>query len=106
MSFWDSYNSAIHSNSQLSKIDKFNYLQDLLKGACSIKGLTLTETNYDSVIELLQKRYGKLKQIVAAHMDELIKIPVCINEQAQSLRSVYDQITVHISLRGYLRTVW
>jgi len=29
-------------------------------------------------------------------MDELIKIPVYINELAQSLRSVYDQITVHI----------
>jgi len=29
-------------------------------------------------------------------MDELIKIPVCINERPQSVRSVYDQITVHI----------
>jgi len=98
VSFWDSYNSAIHSNSQLSKIDKFNYLQGLLDGAAarSIKGLTLTEANYDSAIELLQKRFGRPKQIVASHMDELIKIPVCTNDRPQSLRSVYDQITVHI----------
>ena len=76
MSFWNSYNSAIHSNSQLSKNDKFNNLQGLLEGAaaCSIKGLTLTETNYDSAIELLQKRFGKPKQTLAARMDELIKI--------------------------------
>jgi len=79
VSFWDSYESTIHSNFQLSKIDKFNYLQGLLDEAAahSIKGLTLTEANYDSAIELLQKRF---KQTVAAHMDELIKIPVCINE--------------------------
>jgi len=94
VSFWDSYNSAIHSNTQLSKIDKFNYLQGLLDGAAarSIKGLTLTETNYDNVIDLLKKTFGRPKQIVAAHMDELIKIPVCVNECPQSLRSVYDQI--------------
>ena len=83
VSFWDSYKSAIHSNSQLSKIDKFNYLQGLLEGAAarSIKRLTLTDANYDSAIELLQKRFGRPKQIVAAHMDELIKIPVCVNER-------------------------
>jgi len=77
----------------LSKIGKFNYLQGLLEGAasCSIKGLTLTLKKNDSTIELLQKIFGKPKQIVAAHM-----IPVCVNEQAQSLRSVYDQITAHI----------
>jgi len=82
----------------LSKIEKFNYLQGLLEGVAArlIKELTLTKTNYNFAIELLQKRFGKLKQIVAAHMDELIKTPVCIDEQAQSLRSVYNQKTVHI----------
>ena len=96
-SFWDSYNSTIHNNSRLSKTDKFNYLQGLLDGAAarSIKGLTLTEVNYDSAIELLKQRFGKPKQIVAAHMDELIKIPICVNERPQSLRSA-KQITVHI----------
>ena len=70
----------------------------MLDGAAarSIKGLTLTEANYDSAIKLLKQRFGKPKQTVAAHMDELIKIPVCINERPQSLRLVYDQITVHI----------
>ena len=31
-SFWNSYDSAIHSNIQLSTIDKFNYLNSLMKG--------------------------------------------------------------------------
>jgi hypothetical protein len=29
--FWDSYESAIHKNSELSDIDKFNYLKSLLE---------------------------------------------------------------------------
>ena len=31
--FWDSFNSAIHTNDQLSEIDEFNYLRSLLEGA-------------------------------------------------------------------------
>ena len=97
VTFWDSYKSAIHNNSQLTKIDKFNYLHSLLDGqaAHAIKGLTLTEANYDSAVELLQQRFGKPQQIITAHMDELIKIPNCTCERPHSLRSVYDQITVH-----------
>ena len=97
-SFWDSYNSAIHSNSQLTTIDKFNYLHSLLEGsaACSIKGLTLTEANYESAVDLLKQRFGRPQQIIAAHMDELLKIPNCTTDKPQMLRSVYDQINVHI----------
>ncbi len=30
--FWDSYNSAIHANTSLNDVDKFNYLRSLLRG--------------------------------------------------------------------------
>ena len=97
-SFWDSYNSAIHSNSQLTTIDKFNYSHSLVEGpaARSIKGLTLTEANYESAVDLLKQRYGKPQQIIAAHMDELLKIPNCTTDKPQMLRLVYDQLNVHI----------
>ena len=41
--FWDSYESAIHRNPDLSDIDKFNYLQSLVEhsAAEAIAGLTL-----------------------------------------------------------------
>lgn len=99
--FWDSYKSAIHTNSELTKIDKFNYLHSLLEGqaARAIKGLTLTEANYDSAVELLEQWFGRPQQIITAHMDELIKIPSCTSERPQQLRVVFDQITVHI--RGF-----
>lgn len=60
MSFWDPYKSAIHENREISKVDEFNYLNSLLEGVALqiIKGLSLMEENYDTVIELLQKRFG------------------------------------------------
>ena len=79
-------------------MDKFNYLHSLLEGpaARSIKELTLTEANYESAIDLLRKRFGKLQKIIDAHMEEIIKIPNCTTDKPQMLRSVCDQINIHI----------
>ena len=47
--FWDTFESAVHRNSTLSSIDKFNYLNSLLESTAAeaIAGLTLTSANYD-----------------------------------------------------------
>ena len=57
---WDSFNSAIHENPELSKVDKFNYLRLMVTYAASeaICGLTLTSAKYDEAIEVLKKRFG------------------------------------------------
>ena len=53
--FWDTFESAVHSNPGLTKIDKFSYLVSLLEGSASraIEGLPVTEENYDSAVEIL-----------------------------------------------------
>ena len=83
-SFWDSFDSAIHRNPDLSEIDKFNYLKALLDrpAATTIQGLSLSEANYTAAVELIKERYDKTKQVIAAHMDELIKTPACSGDKA------------------------
>ena len=95
-SFWDSYDNAVHKNSSLSTIDKFNYLYSLLEGPAlrSIQGLSLTEENYQSAKELLNQRFGNQQQVISAHMDELLKIPACTGNKSSQLRFVYDKISV------------
>ena len=97
-SFWDSFNSAIHANAHLTQIDKFNHLHSLLDGqaARAIQGLTRSEANYDSAIELLQNRFGKPQNIISTHMDELLKIPGCTSDKASQLRFVYDKISINV----------
>ena len=88
----------MHENNDISKIDKFNYLNSLLEGtaALTIQGLTLTAANYDSAIELLKKRFGNTQQIISTHMEELLRLPVCTGERAQPLRRLYDKLMVYI----------
>lgn len=68
--FWDTFESAVHSNPGLTKIDKCSYLVSLLEGSASraIEGLPVTEENYDSAVEILKKRFGKPQQLISAHM--------------------------------------
>ena len=88
----------MHENNDISKIDKFNYLNSLLEGtaALTIQGLTLTADNYDSAIELLKKRFGNTQQIIAIHMEELLRLPASHGDRAQPLRRLYDNLMVHI----------
>ena len=72
--FWDSFESAIHSNDSLSKVDKFSYLRGLpLEPARSaIAGFALTSANYEAVVQLLKKRFGKKTAIQRSLVNELL----------------------------------
>ena len=85
-------------STDLSPIDKFNYLKALLDGPAAnvIQGLSLTEDNYLAAVELVKDRYGKPDQIIAAHMDDLLKLPTCAGDKLSQLRVVYDKINVNI----------
>ena len=98
ISFWDSFNSAVHANTSLSRVSKFNYLNSLLEGVAkrAVQGLTLSDANYDAAVEILEQRFGKPQQIISAHMDEILKIPQCTSDRPASLRLVYDKLSVHV----------
>ena len=72
--FWDSFESAIHSNDSLSKVDKFSYLRGLLRepARSAIAGFALTSANYEAVVQLLKKRFGKKTAIQRSLVNELL----------------------------------
>ena len=82
-SFWEIFESTVHNNMQLTIIDKFNYLVSFLEGSAlrSIKGLAITEENYQAALDILQERFGNSQQIISAHMDELLKLQPSTSEK-------------------------
>ena len=58
--FLDSFQSAVHNNTDIPSVDKFNYLNSLLEDTAfkTIQGLPLTETNYGKAVKLLRDRFG------------------------------------------------
>ena len=59
----DSFVAAFDPCEDLKDIVKFNYLNSYLEGEAfrTIQGLILTDTKYPEALEVLRKRYGKMK---------------------------------------------
>lgn len=95
--FWDSFESTIHKNDSLHKIDKFNYLRSQLEGDASkaIAGLELTHANYDVAVEILKERYGNVQLIIENHYAKLSDMNTASNK-TNILRSTFDTIEQHL----------
>ena len=89
--FWESFESAVHKNSNLSGVDKFNYVKSLLTGIAQsiVTGLALPE----KAVELLKRRFGNRQVVISSHMEALTKIPkVPSTSEVKRLRSLYDRV--------------
>ena len=96
MTFWDSFKSAVHDNSSISDVDKFNYLRSLVEWSAkeAIAGLTLSSANYHEAICILEKRFGNKKQIISRHIDALLAVEAVSSQY--NVRRLYDQLEIHI----------
>ena len=102
-SFWDQYKAIVH-DTDILKITKFTYLRSLLLGEASdsIKGLALTDKNYEIACDLLEDRFGRKEQIVFAHIQDLMNLSVPSKYNVSSLRKVEDELLSHVrSLETY-----
>ena len=96
--FWDSFKSAIDNDPDLANIDKFKYLSSFLEEMPRrvIAGLSLTEANYSSAVEILKERYAKPTVIKRAHINELVNMQPVFNERSQvRLNNFYDDVETH-----------
>lgn len=96
--FWDSFESAIHANSGLSEVDKFNYLRGLVDEPAKscIAGYSLTTANYKAAVEALRERYGKPSAVQRAHVQRLMSMDRVRDENdVRSLRRLCDGVETH-----------
>lgn len=104
MTIWDSFESTVHNNPELSEVDKFTYLKSSLEKAAkeAIAGLSLTAANYTEAIDVLKGRFGNPDLIISKHMDALTSLPfVSSDSDLQGLRQLYDKVESHIrGLKG------
>ena len=80
---WDSYYVTVHLNESLSKVQKFTYLLSLFEETASdtVSGFTLTDSNYDSAVDLIHVRYSNKRLIISSHMEQLLQLPHITNEK-------------------------
>ncbi|KAK8764947.1 hypothetical protein V5799_032444, partial [Amblyomma americanum] len=97
--FWEQFEVAVHKNTELSNIDRLNYLKTLLTGEAvtAIAGLQASGDCYSDAVDILRQRFGNPEALVQDHMQGLIDVkPVFSARNVRALRGLYDEIQVHM----------
>ena len=98
--FWSHFEAAVHSNEDLSDVEKFTYLNSLLasKAAEAIEGMAITPANYREAVARLKKRYGNTRLIVKQHMEAILQLPaVRDHHNLPAMRKLVDTIEKNIA---------
>ena len=95
--FFDSFKSAVHQDTSIDNIHKFQYLLAHVKGEAArvIQGLQITGSNYTEAINILKERYGQDHKIIAAYMKALWELPKP-KQDMNSLREFHDKMQSYI----------
>lgn len=96
--FHDTFNSLIHSNSNISQIQKFHYLKSALHGEASevLHSLEITENNYVNAWTMLKERYDNKRIIIQKHIKSIFEMPAINKESYTGLRQILDGALKHI----------
>ncbi|GBO26251.1 hypothetical protein AVEN_107522-1 [Araneus ventricosus] len=97
--FWNSFETTIHENNVLSKVEKFSYLKMYLSGKALnvVSGFELSSENYDNCIKILKDRFGRKDVIVSSYMNKIINIePVKNSSNLNALRRLYDDLITSV----------
>ena len=95
--FLQSFTTSV-DNSNISNVQKFNYLKSLLRGEALnlISGLELCDANYFESLNLLKGRYGSQKRQRRAHIRKLLSFDCSNAKDVLTYRAFLDNINKHI----------
>ncbi|XP_072380639.1 uncharacterized protein [Diabrotica undecimpunctata] len=96
--FRDTFNSIIHTNTELSNIQKFHYLRLSLQGiaAETIRNLDISEATYETAWELLKDRFENKSLLVNNHIKKLFNLPHVSKNSHHDLRTLLDGFQRHL----------
>lgn len=96
--FRDKFASRIDRNTNISEIDKLQYLQSSLSGkaARTIASLETTNNNYKEAWNLLKEKYENTRKIVARHWHILSNIPTFSRDTSENLEELVDLFRQHL----------
>ncbi|XP_054745733.1 uncharacterized protein LOC129250114 [Anastrepha obliqua] len=95
--FYSMFTSIIDKDSDLTNIDKLQHLCSCLSGAAldTVRSLEISNDNYKSALELLQKRFDNKRLIFQAHVREIFGLSK-VDSNVGMLRKLTDKVTSHI----------
>ena len=90
----DKFESLVHNNQELSRIEKFHYLTSSIKlpdGQQNVlQNFALSETAYEDAWSAVKSRYDDRKKLKATQFDMLLTVKKVSAETAAEMRRIHD----------------
>ncbi|XP_058449451.1 uncharacterized protein LOC131429391 [Malaya genurostris] len=98
--FRDLFKSVIHTNVNLSGVQKMHYLRSSLKDEAArlIASFAITSDNYVLAWKTITDRYENVNFLVKQHMSAILKIPFVRKDSAASLAELADEFNRHVGI--------
>jgi len=99
LSFKNTFIAMIDSQTDLSDVEKLQYLRSALKGeaANKIRFLTIEGANYHQAWELLKRSYEVKRILISRHLSLLLNTPVLERETTDGLSKLADDTQQHVA---------
>ena len=96
-SFFDQFNGAVISNSQITDSQKLQYLKTSVKGdtAKLLISLQITDANFSTACDILSNRYDNKRLILRAHVHAIVSQKPVTNEKPKTLRDLIETVEEH-----------
>ncbi|XP_045477352.1 uncharacterized protein LOC123682646 [Harmonia axyridis] len=98
--FYDLFKSLVHENSNLSQIEKFQYLLSSLSSQALnlLKGFPLTAQNYENAFQTLTDRYQNRRLLANTCWNEIYNISKLHSESASGLRRILEVFSENLAV--------
>ncbi|XP_045773835.1 uncharacterized protein LOC123873159 [Maniola jurtina] len=98
LEFRDTFSSLVHSNEDISDINKFHYLRASLEGTAAIviQSIELSAANYSVAWSLLCERFDNKRLLIQNHVSALFNIESVSQESSENLKRLIDSVNKNI----------
>lgn len=101
--FWTYFQNTIDCRQDLTKAAKLQYLIQLMKGSevtAMVQSYSLTDDNYDIIIDLLKQKYGQIDLTIRDLMRQLMEIQTPTNKSFSYFTEKVQQIIRQLESLG------
>jgi len=98
-SYRDTFSSLVHENPNLQQVDKFHYLISSVTGSAAfcVRGLPITEDNYNIVWNNLHTRYDNKRVLSTAYLDSIFRFAPLQKESLSGLENFLSTFQANIA---------
>ena len=112
--FWNQFEAEV-DNTKINQVTKFSYLKELLlpRVRLLIDGLPFTSEGYERAKNILRTKYGQMSEVVNAHVQKIINLPVIHGTNPSKVFEFYETLVSSVQtleslgkladIKGYVR---